>query len=293
MLLCSVVEGCGKLWAMIAIRVMMIDDVPLGLRLTRQAGWNQLETDWRRFLTMQPQGCFVGELDGRAVGTTVTCILGPVAWIAMVLVEMSVRRKGVATTLLAHALDFLDGRGVRTIRLDATAAGRPVYEKLGFTPEYELTRYEGIAPQQAAQPGVTQALARDYPQIIAFDRRMTGTPREKMLTRLFEESPQGVRVVRQDGRLEGYLSVRSGANAIQIGPCVATAPVGEALLHDALGRCAGRPTFIDVPCDNAPATNTVQACGLRAQRGFTRMCRGERIADHPEAIWASSGPEKG
>lgn len=272
---------------------MTVGDVPLGLRLVRQAGWNQLEADCRRFLGMQPDGCFVGELDGEAVGTTVTCILGPVAWIAMVLVEANARRRGVATALLRHALDFLDERGIRTIRLDATAAGQPVYEKLGFAPEYQLTRYQGIAPQLPAQPEIIQAAASESGEIIALDRQMTGTSREKMLVRLFEESPQGVRALRMDGRLEGYVSVRKGANATQIGPCVATTRAGQALLGGALNRCAGRPVFIDIPCDNAPAVEMAQASGLTAQRHFTRMYRGERVRDNPQAIWASSGPEKG
>jgi GNAT superfamily N-acetyltransferase len=278
---------------MIAIRAMTTGDVPLGLRLTRQAGWNQLEADWVRFLNMQPRGCFVGELDSRAVGTTVTCILGSVAWIAMVLVEAGARRKGVATALLKHAIDFLDGQRVRTIRLDATAAGQPVYEKLGFVPEYRLTRYMGIAPQRAAQPGVTWADAKQFSEIFARDLQTTATPREKMLARLFAESPHGVHILRVGGRVEGYVSTRNGANATQIGPCIATTHAGETLLTDALSRCAGRPVFIDVPHDNAPAIAAVEAAGLTAQRDFTRMCRGERIHDRPQAIWASSGPEKG
>lgn len=278
---------------MISIRGMTTDDIPLGLTLTRQAGWNQLEADWLRFLEMQPDGCFVAELDGRAVATTVTCILGPVAWIAMVLVEASARRQGVATALLRHALDFLDQRAVGTIRLDATAAGQPVYEKLGFAPEYRLTRYQGIAPEGAEPAHAAQGGERDYPDIIAFDSEMTSTPREKMLGRLFRESPQGVRLLRRDGRVEGYVSLRRGVNATQIGPCIATPAAGEPLLCDALSLCAGLPIFIDIPCDNAPAVELAERCGLRAQRQFMRMCRDEPVHDQPASIFASSGPEKG
>jgi hypothetical protein len=64
-------------------------------------------------------------------------------------------------------------------------------------------------------------------------------------------------------------------------------------LHDALARSAGGPVFIDVPCDNAPALAVVEANGLKAQRHFMRMYRGVRLKDNVEAIWASSGPEKG
>jgi len=278
---------------MIAIRCMTTDDIPLGLHLVRQAGWNQLEPDWRRFLAMQPEGCFVAEFDGAPVATTVTCTLGSVAWIAMVLVEMNARRQGIATALLKHALDSLDGHGVGTVRLDATAAGRPVYEKLGFLPEYQLTRYQGTAPRLAARTEVTQASASQLAEIVAFDQGITGTPREKMLTRLFADSPHSTRVLCSGQRLEGYASFRSGASATQIGPCAATTRAGEALLTDALGRCAGGPVFIDVPQDNVAAIALVEAAGLVPQRHFTRMYRGRRVHDQPQAIWASSGPEKG
>jgi GNAT superfamily N-acetyltransferase len=279
---------------MIEIRPMAAADLPLGLRLCRQAGWNQIESDWRRFLAMQPQGCFVAELDGTPVATTVTCLFGPIAWIAMVLVEVAARRRGIATSLLKHALDFLDGLGVETVRLDATAAGQPVYEKLGFMPEYRLTRYEGTAPPAEALPSHTlAATAGVWPQIVAFDRRVTGTPREKMLLRLFEESPDTTRVLYRDDQLEGFVTTRCGANAIQIGPCIATELAGPLLLRDALSHCAGRRVFIDVPCDNAGALEAVEAAGLKAQRDFMRMHRGKPVTDCPQAIWAGSGPEKG
>jgi len=280
---------------MILVRPMTVADIPLGLKLARQAGWNQIETDWRRFLGMQPDGCFVGELDGAAVATTAAFIFGSVAWIAMVLVNMDSRRKGVATTLLKHALDLLDERGVETVRLDATAAGQPVYEKLGFVPEYPLTRYMGTAAPSPRLSALTlpPTIGRQWKAIAAFDRAMTATPREKMLARLFEESPELTRALYRDGRVEGYITGRHGANATLIGPCIATSYAGPTLLTEALNRCAGQPVFIDVPRDNARALEIVEKSGLTVQRHFTRMCRGERIQDHVEAIWASSGPEKG
>ena len=288
---CAVVGS--RIVGMISLRGMTITDIPLGLKLVRQAGWNQLEADWLRFLGMQPDGCFVAELDGQAVATTVTCTLGPVAWIAMVLVEASVRRQGVATALLRHALDFLDGQGIRSVRLDATAAGRPVYEKLGFTPEYSLSRYDGVVPEGIGLGGSTEAGEGEYEEIVGFDQEATGTPREKMLVRLFGESPNGVRILRRDGRLEGYVSVRKGANAVEIGPCIATTTAGETLLRDALALCGGLRVFVDIPCDNPPAVRVAQQCGLQVQRQFTRMCRGEPVCDRPAFIYASSGPEKG
>src|SRR5271166_6332252 len=77
------------------IRLMTAADVPLGMRLKQQNGWNQLEADWVRALDLQPDGCFVAELDGTPVGTVTTCIFGAVAWIAMMLVEETMRGRGL------------------------------------------------------------------------------------------------------------------------------------------------------------------------------------------------------
>lgn len=124
---------------MLRIRPMTADDLPLGMRLKSQAGWNQTQTDWRRFLAMQPEGCLVAELDGVAVGTAVVTAFESVAWISMVLVEQSVRGRGIGKALMSQALELAAELGCTSIRLDATPLGQPLYESLGFVPQYELT----------------------------------------------------------------------------------------------------------------------------------------------------------
>jgi GNAT superfamily N-acetyltransferase len=278
---------------MIEIRQMTIDDLPLGLRLSRQAGWNQTESDWLRFMKLEPEGCFVAELNGCSIGTTTTCIFGPIAWIAMVLVDKNARGQGVGTKLLKHSLDYLHAGKVKTVRLDATAAGRPIYEKLGFVPEYELARFEGISRLSKTTQPVTEAVPIFYADMIAFDRQTTGTNRVKMLVRLFKEFPQNTRILSRDDKIDGFITMRPGANAIQIGPCIATMDTGPALLSDALNRCEGKAVFVDIPADNVHAVRIAESGGLKIQRRFTRMCRGERIKDDVKTIWAGSGPEKG
>ena len=63
-------------------------------------------------LALQPEGCFVAEWQGEPAGTLTTCIFPEEAWIAMVLVDERRRGCGIGTTLLEHALAFLDARGV-------------------------------------------------------------------------------------------------------------------------------------------------------------------------------------
>ena len=278
---------------MIRIRVMETGDLPLGLRLKRDAGWNQTEADWRRFLALQPGGCFVAESEGVAVATLTTCLFGPVAWIAMVLVDRESRGRGIGRALMAHALEYLDGLGVRTVRLDATPLGRSLYDRLGFSGEYPLARLAGVpGASDAAQP------ARPFDpallgRVLELDRSATGTDRGRLLRRLAEESPGAVRISGREGEVAGYLMGRPGSDAWQVGPCIAREGTGPILLGDALSRLRHRPVLVDIPADNAEATALAHAWGLTVRRDFLRMCRGEKVADNRREIWASSGPEMG
>ncbi|MBI3694939.1 MAG: GNAT family N-acetyltransferase, partial [Acidobacteria bacterium] len=46
------------------IRAMRLADIPAAMRLKEAAGWNQIEQDWANVLAMEPEGCWVEELDG-------------------------------------------------------------------------------------------------------------------------------------------------------------------------------------------------------------------------------------
>ncbi len=273
---------------------MTAADVPLGMRLKTQANWNQCEADWRRFLDMQPDGCFVAELDGVPVGTTTTCLFGPVAWIAMVLVDASMRGRGVGTALMRHALAFLDQCAVTTIRLDATPLGQPLYERLGFRVDYRLARYEGIpgndeapfaGPVRAAQP-------EDMDDLCQFDQTVSGTDRRKFLKRLYDEQPEEVRILREGGRLRGYVIARAGARAWQLGPCLADED-GAMLLDDVWCRHEGQRIYLDVPADHIAATRWARERKLQMQRPLVRMSRGPRVREGLARLWTSSGPELG
>src|SRR5437868_6482511 len=102
---------------MIHIRPMTPADIPFGMSLNEQAGWNQVAADWERMLALEPEGCFAAEWNGTPAGTVTTCVFGPVAWIAMMLVEESQRGRGIGRALMEQSLSFLESRDVRTVRL--------------------------------------------------------------------------------------------------------------------------------------------------------------------------------
>jgi len=270
-------------------------DLALGMRLKTQASWNQTEADWHRALELQPEGCFVAELNDAPVGTVATCVFGAVAWIGLVLVDHAARGQGIGTALMRRALQFLDDRrDIASVRLDATPLGQPLYEKLGFLPQFALSRYEGKLPEGPAVDTVASASTADHAAIHDLDQRVASTDRRRLLRCLFAEDSTSVRIVRRDGNLEGFVASRPGARALHIGPCLATTlTAGRALFTDVCHRFGGRFVYVDVPAEHRQAAATVAGLGLTVQRPFLRMCRGARVEEPIDLLWAAFGPEKG
>jgi hypothetical protein len=131
-------------------------------------------------------------------------------------------------------------------------------------------------------------------QVAALDQQVTGTDRDRLIEQLYRQQPEAMRAVSVRGKLAGYAMLRPGSRAIQIGPAAALDPeVGVAMFDAALQSCVGQRVFIDIPADNAAASQWADANGLTVERRWMRMRRGLPVHDHPARLWASSGPENG
>src|SRR4029453_8926288 len=123
----------------IAIARLGVRDAAAGLVLSTEARWNQNEDDWRFFLS---EGVAFGVRDdaGRWIATAARRPYSAGnAWISMVLVAESARRRGIATRLVDACLATAKQMNL-TSWLDATPAGATVYGPLGFAPTLELRR---------------------------------------------------------------------------------------------------------------------------------------------------------
>ena len=278
------------------IRQMTSEDVATGMRFKTLAGWNQVEGDWQRFLALSPRGCFVAEIGGEPAGTVVTVTFdGVCGWVAMVLVPPERRRQGIGTAMLRHGIAHLQSTGVDTIKLDATPMGRQVYVPLGFRDEYELERREGVG-KACGWTSVREMRHTDLAEVFAFDTPRFGVCREGLLRYLYRDSGGLCGVYRGEGSaVQGFVMVRPGSNAFQIGPLAAVHErAGRSLFCWALDRLAGEPVFFDVPLENPHGTGLAEEFGFSVQRGFTRMFLGkDPYGGFPRQVYATSGPEKG
>jgi len=272
---------------------MNLEDIPAAMRLKDEAGWNQTATDWTRFISASPKGCFVMENSGDIVGTSATITYeGLFSWIGMLVVDKRYRGQGIGTALLESAISFLDSQKIPTIKLDATPQGRPLYEKLGFMEEYDIERW--VLNRTINRP-VADGDPTILDDVLRMDKKIFGTDRSRLLCSLAQEAPHLVLIEQEEGEVTGYCFGRRGSHADHMGPWIAkNGDIAERILNAFILRSEREHVFVDCLRLSPWAIPVVKAYGFEFSRPLTRMYRGaNRDTGQTEWLCASIGPEFG
>ena len=150
--------------------------------LVVEAGWNQVRADWLIFLELGAAFKVAGP--GGSVDATAATLptVGGFGGISMVLVTHARRRQGIATCLLERCIARLRGAGLVSV-LDATPAGRLVYQRLGFAAGWPISRWYRAAPSPtpphtaAPIPGVRAMQRQDLAAVATLDAGAFGCAR--------------------------------------------------------------------------------------------------------------------
>lgn len=260
-----------------------VDDAIAGLVLSTEAHWNQTEEDWRVFLR---DGVVFGIRDGARLVATAALLpySGNNAWISMVLVTATHRRRGLATRLVDACLETARKNGL-TSWLDATPDGVAVYGPLGFTPTLQLRRLKLVKPAHAATAAPSTST---LDALRARDRRATGFDRTALLSTFAQRS--GSRIVAAHGCIA---LVRDGRTARHIGPLFAdNAAEALALVH-AIAQSESGPLLLDAVASQGAFLEGLTASAWTIERPFQRMRFGPATATSEELPFAVAGPEFG
>ncbi len=267
-----------------AVRLLRPTDLSVAVNLSTIAGWNQTEDDWRMLMDLAPQGCFGIDADGDLVATTTLLSYGKqLAWIGMVLTKPEYRGRGFARTLVTHAMESADSKGIRIVKLDATEQGQRLYESVGFEAEGLVERW--------SRPGTSnlRVAGREFSsdQLLALDLAAFGADRSAMLEKLAKHSYVCT-------RRNAYLFARAGRVTAYLGPCVASDPASaQALITSTLQARSSVSWSWDLLPHNRNAVALASELGFTRQRVLTRMGRGEPLRGRDDMVYAIAGFELG
>ncbi|KUL73642.1 MULTISPECIES: GNAT family N-acetyltransferase [unclassified Streptomyces] len=250
------------------------DDWPVISGWAAAEGWNPGTGDGPAFFAQDPDGFFLGRIDGEPVSAISVVTYGPdYAFLGCYLVRPGLRGRGfgLATwnTALAHA-------GNRTVGLDGVVAQQDNYRRSGFVHAHRTTRWTGVAPTTATAPaGVRPVRPEDFADIAAYDTLCTPADRPRFL-RHWLGAPGHHAVVRRRGtRVTGYGVVRPGHDGPRVGPLFADGPEDARALFGALtAHTGGREVAVDVPETNPAGIALVRAAGFTPSFETARMYTG-------------------
>ena len=230
----------------ITYRTMNENDLPAAHALSQEVRWPHRLEDWQ-FVERLGSG-FVAEENGALVGTGLCWKQGSRhGSLGMIIVSQQHQGKGIGRKLMNLVLEEL---GQRCTLLNATAAGQPLYESLGFQATGTLHQHQGtmeaVAPVALAQgETIRKAEPGDLAKIIELGNRGSGMARDEVLRQLVAVAEGAV--LERNGELAGFSILRRFGRGQVIGPLVAPdSERAKALIACWAAACSGTFVRMDV-----------------------------------------------
>lgn len=260
-----------------SIRPFKERDIDLAYKLDMMEHWNDTRDDIKRMFSYQPGGCFIAEIDHKAVGHIFSISYGRLGWIGLLIVKTRFRRRGVGTLLLKSVMDLLLSHKVKTIRLEAVSTIAGWYRKLGFVDEYHSLRFSGFSRKMTTSsfPHVKPLKKEEITEIAEFDVQYFGADRIEVLTALHQDNPELCYVSHKGSEIVGYIMGRKAENGHRIGPWVCN-PENPIVARELLIKCMetiGRDekVYMGVPAVNKAGVEILQDFGFERYSKSIRM----------------------
>ena len=284
----------------LSIRNAVRGDLDFVHEMLLKEEWNDRREDAARMLGFEPEGCLLAEADNVCAGHIFSITYGSsLAWIGYVIVKAEFRNQGIATLLMKKALEYIRGKRVQTVKLEAVPEIADLYHKLGFIDEYDSLRFAGTSrhyalPRDSTVKPLTPSLIAE---ISRFDATYFGTDRTRVLSKLHDEFPELCLVDRGPSGVEGYVMCRRAEFGYKLGPWVCR-PGNPEVARQLLTTCLSAlepnaQVFIGTPAPNTTATRILQEYGFTQYSKSIRMRLGQPANDRIAGIFAIGGPMKG
>jgi len=251
------------------VRSMTRAEVDLALNWAAAEGWNPGIHDADCFYATDPNGFFIGELEGEPIACLSAAAYDErFGFLGLYIVKPEFRGKGFGLQIWKAGLAYL---GKRNIGLDGVVTQQENYRKSGFKLAYRNIRYEGRGGRFRSQ-NIVNLSALPFKELTAYDSGLFPVQRAQFL-RCWIEQPEGAALgILCNGHLIGYGVLRACRRGFKIGPLFADdAGSAEQLFQALASQVPDAPIFLDVPAPNAAAVDLAQRHTMKIVFETARM----------------------
>jgi GNAT superfamily N-acetyltransferase len=284
---------------MVGLKRLELRDIQQAIQLSMAENWNQTEKDWE-LLIRNPQNLCLAATDNEKLIGTATAINyeNDLAWIGMVIVDKEYRGQKISKMLVSNLIENF--KDCTSLKLDATPAGQPVYQKFGFNEECLIHRFTSTSVfindlHPGRESSAERAGLKDIQEIIEYDKRIFGANRKQLIGFYLTNYPERAWMLRQNGKITGIAMGRKGNQFHHIGPVSASnSENAKKLISKSLVGLENQPVVVDILGNKKELINWFNTIGFKQERDFVRMYKNENSCSGlPENQFLISGPEFG
>ncbi|MEM2994671.1 MAG: GNAT family N-acetyltransferase [Candidatus Bathyarchaeia archaeon] len=199
---------------------MSAEDYGFAVRLTDTRNWGFVEEDFQFMTELEPEGCFTLFSGSEKIGIITSISFGRLGWLGTLIVEEKHRRRGGASQLVRHAINYLTGKGAENVGLYAYLEAVRFYGRFGFKYDATFTVLEGKTRKIHVESNIKRAKAEDLQQIIAYDSLCLNASRKKLLEAIFHKIKSLCYFYAENGRICGYVMAKIYDGLAEIGPLI-------------------------------------------------------------------------
>lgn len=251
---------------------MTADEVALAVSWATAEGWNPGKFDAECFYAADPNGFFMGKLDGQPIG----CISavkyeGKFGFLGLYIVKQEHRGKGYGIALWKKAMEYLRGCNAA---LDGVVAQQENYKKSGFVLAHRNIRYElSKKPESiSSQKDIVSIHDVESRSFSEYDKKHFLFERGEFLHKWLSQKNAVGRVYVSAGSIGGYGVIRKCGIGYKIGPLFADTPdIADAIFNSLVSSTNNEPVYLDIPEVNSEAVFLVEKYSMRKVFETARM----------------------
>ena len=257
------------------IRNMKEKEIEIAVEWAAQEGWNPGIHDSQSFYKTDPNGFFLGELNGEPIGCiSAVAYQNNFGFMGFYIVKSQYRGKGYGIQLWNRGVEYLKGRN---IGLDGVVAQQENYKKSGFKLAYRNIRFEGTTKAVHVSEDLLNLLDIPFEEIHEYDIKMFSVPRPEFLKPWINQPKSVALGIKKDGNLAGYGVIRKCRKGYKIGPLFANdKETANKLFNGLVSKVkAGEPFYLDTPEPNKEAVLLAEKNKMTKVFETARMYTGE------------------
>lgn len=253
------------------VRQMTKSDLDLAISWAADEGWNPGLHDRDAFYNTNPQGFFMGFLDGKPISCISAVSYGKdFGFIGFYIVQANNRNKGYGIKIWNKAIKYLN---TQNIGLDGVLAQQDNYKKSGFNLAYRNIRYQGVGKKfEVTDRNIADMNSIPFTELVSYDGQLFPVPRPQFLKYWIEEKESLCLGYLINNKLLGYGMIRKCVNGYKIGSLFAdNRLIAEKLFKKLNNFAAGFSIFLDIPEVNHDALELVNKYRMKPMFKTARM----------------------